>query len=190
MKYSLKKFNNLVNKLEALPSIGKKSAIKIAYHLSFIDKFEGINLAHAIEESIQYAQKCQSCNGISENEICNICLDEYREKHRLCIVETPNDVLVIEQSDIYNGKYFVLEDIEEESLNTLLKVAQNVEEVIFAFPPSINSEATIIYVQNKLESLNINFTRIAHGVPTGVKLENIDLPSIAQALKNRNTVNV
>jgi recombination protein RecR len=188
MRNSLKKFDKLVKKLEALPSVGKKSAIRIAYHLSFTDKFDGVNLAHAIEESVQYIQKCQKCNGISENEICEICIDEHRNKETLCIVETPKDILIIEESNTYNGGYFVLENIKEESLNALLDVSMKVKEIIFAFPPSMNSESVIIYVQDKLEFLGIKFYKIAHGVPTGVKLENLDLPSISEAIKNKNII--
>lgn len=185
---SLQKFDKLVQRLESLPSVGKKSAIRIAYHLSFIDKFEGVNLAHAIEESVKYIQKCQKCNGISENEMCDICIDEHRNKETLCIVETPKDILVIEESQTYSGGYFVLEDIKEESLNALLLISSEVKEIIFAFPPSMNSESVIIYVQDKLEFLGIKFYKIAHGVPTGVKLENLDLPSISEAIKNKNII--
>ena len=188
MKNSLRKFDKLVKKLEALPSVGKKSAIRIAYHLSFTNKFEGINLAHAIEESVEYIQKCQKCNGISENEICEICIDEHRSKDVLCIVESPKDILIVEESHTYNGLYFVLEDITEESLNTLLDSSKEIKEIIFAFPPSMNSESVIIYVQDKLEFLGIKFYKIAHGVPTGVKLENLDLPSISEAIKNKNII--
>jgi len=188
MKNSLKKFYNLVQRLEALPSVGKKSALRIAYHLSFVDKFDGVNLAHAIEESVNFVQKCSKCNAISENEICNICLDEYRNKEILCIVESPKDIFIIEESHIYTGKYFVLEDINESSLNKLLDMSYDVKEITFAFPPSLNNESLMIYVQDKLEFLGIEFYKIAHGVPTGVKLENIDLPSISQAIKNKNRI--
>jgi recombination protein RecR len=187
MKYGLKKFNHLVDALQNLPSVGKKSAGRLAYHMVMVDSYSSIRLAHAIEEAVRSVRKCSVCGAMSEDELCMVCSDEGRDAKTLCIVEHSKDVLLLEENGIYHGKYFVLESLDEEDVIRLTHVItdRGVLEVIFAFSPSIQNDAIMLYLEDKFKELAIQFTRIAQGVPTGVSLENIDLISLTKALEDR-----
>lgn len=185
-KRSLEKFYNLVDALEKLPTIGKKSATRLAYHLSIADKFSALKLSHAIEEAVQTIQRCSMCGAMSEHEVCDICLDDTRYIDQLCIVDSAKDIFIIENSKQYFGKYFVLDDIDSLDLRQLKElVANGVKEIIFALTPSVSNEAIILYIEDKLKDYDLIFSKIAQGVPTGVTLENVDLVSISKAIASR-----
>lgn len=149
------------------------------------DGFAAINLAHSIENAVLSIKKCSICKNISENELCEICCDETRQREKLCIVSGAKDILTIEESGFYNGRYFVYEDAQKD-IKQLTELAQDgVEEIIFAFAPTLGNDAIIYFIQEKLKDLEIKFTKIAQGVPTGVSLENVDSVSLAKALESR-----
>ena len=188
MKRTLKKFDDLVDALSTLPSIGKKSAIRMAYHMVGIDNISAIKIAHCIEDAISSLKKCQFCNGISEDEICDICVDSSRDSSCLCIVGSAKDILTIEDNGIFNGKYFVLNSLKEPNLVTLKSVIDKngIKEIIFALTPSLASDSVILYIESELSSFKeLNFTKIAQGIPTGVSIENIDMLSLSKAIKDR-----
>ncbi|PSM51973.1 recombination protein [Campylobacter blaseri] len=187
MKNKINKFEELVASFQKLPGVGKKSALKFAYHVSLVDSFSGLNLAHNIEDAISSIKRCSKCGALSENEICDICIDENRDKDILCIVENPKDILILEESGSYEGLYFVFDDISEEFIQKLQDfiLYNKTKEVIFAFTPSINSDGVILYIEDKLKHLDVNLTKIAQGVPTGVSLDNIDIISLNNAIKYR-----
>ncbi|MCW8838780.1 MAG: recombination mediator RecR [Thiovulaceae bacterium] len=183
---SLEKFNRLVEALEALPTIGKKSATRLAYYMVMNDSYTGIKISHAIEDALGSLKKCNSCGGMSEDELCFICCDESRDESLLCIVESAKDILLLEENALFDGKYFVLESLEGLNIQQLEKLVKNgVKEIVFAITPSISNDAVILYIEDKLEKYNINFSKIAQGVPTGVSLENIDILSLTRALETR-----
>ena len=186
MKHNLEKFNNLIESLELLPSIGKKSARNIALYLVKENKYAGIKIAHAIEEAIRDITNCKFCGGLSEHEVCDICANEYRDKI-LAIVEGFKDILTIEESGSYEGYYFVLNHLDDENIQKIRDIIKEkqIKEVIFAFPPSAESEARSLYLEDKLKDLKIEFSQIAQGVPTGVHFENVDINSLAKAIKLR-----
>lgn len=181
----IESFENLVKAFETLPSIGKKSAIRLAYHCVAVDSFAAMKLAHAIENGIANITKCAKCHNMSENEICSICADPYRDGSLLCIVGSAKDILVIEESGQFDGIYYVVNEINDLDEEHLSKAVDGVSEIVFAFPPSIATDAMILYIEDKLKSFDINFTKIAQGVPTGVELENIDMISLSRALAGR-----
>jgi recombination protein RecR len=178
-------FQNLVNAFESFPTIGKKSAIRLAYHCVVVDSFAAMKLAHAIENGVTNIRKCIKCHNMSENEICSICADPYRDSSLLCIVQSAKDILVIEESGQFDGIYYVVNEINDLDEEHLSKAVDGVAEVIFAFPPSIATDTMILYIEDRLKSFDINFTKIAQGVPTGVELENIDMISLSRALSGR-----
>lgn len=178
-------FQNLVNAFESFPTIGKKSAIRLAYHCVVVDSFAAMKLAHAIENGVTNIRKCIKCHNMSENEICSICADPYRDSSLLCIVQSAKDILVIEESGQFDGIYYVVNEINDLDEEHLSKAVDGVDEVIFAFPPSIATDTMILYIEDRLKSFDINFTKIAQGVPTGVELENIDMISLSRALSGR-----
>lgn len=186
MRGSLNKFDKLVEALQELPTIGKKSATRLAYHMLMRDTFVGMKISHAIEEALGTLRKCSSCGGMSENELCFICCDEGRDESLLCIVENAKDILLLEENGLFDGRYFVLESLEEFDLLGLIKVVKNgVSEVVFALTPSIANDAIMLFIEDKLSALDINYSKIAQGVPTGVSLENVDILSLTRALKDR-----
>jgi len=186
MNRSLEKFNRLVEALQELPTIGKKSATRLAYHMVIKDTYVGMKISHAIEDALGCLKKCTSCGGMSEDELCYICSDENRDGSVLCIVENAKDILLLEENGLFDGKYFVLEMLEEMSVSQLESVVKNgVQEVVFALTPSIANDAVILYIEDKLSEYDLHFSKIAQGVPTGVSLENIDILSLTRALEDR-----
>ena len=183
-KKGLDKFYSLVESFENLPSIGKKSALRLAYHIVYDNIYAGMKLAHSIENAIASIKKCTLCNCMSEHEICDVCLDDEKNEQELCLVQSAKDIFIIEDSKQFNGKYFVLESLDEIHCDMLVRlvVKNNVDNILFAMTPSLSNDALILFIENLLEKYNINFTKIAQGVPTGVSLENVDLLSLSKAI--------
>ncbi len=186
MKRSLEKFNRLVDALQQLPTVGQKSATRLAYHMVMHDSFGALKLAHAIENAITSLKKCRSCGGLSEDELCSICSDERRNHEMLCIVENAKDILTFEENGLFDGRYFVLDSIEELDISHLRWIIQSgIKEVIFALTPSIANQGVMLYIEDKLVDCDVRFSRIAQGVPTGVSLENVDILSLTKAMEDR-----
>ncbi len=186
MKHSLEKFTRLVDALQELPTIGQKSATRLAYHMVIQDNFSAMKIAHAIEDAVGSIRRCRACGGLSEDELCAVCADESRDRSLLCIVENAKDILTFEENGLFDGRYYVLESIDSLDMEHLhATVAGGVEEVIFALTPSIANDALMLYIEDKLQDFELRFTRIAQGVPTGVSLENVDMLSLARALEHR-----
>lgn len=186
MKKGLESLYNLIESLEMLPTIGKKSARNIALYMVKEDNFAALKIAHAIEEAVSTIRHCSRCGGLSEHELCEICSDEGRDHSVLCMVNSTKDIFTIEDSGHYHGLYFIFESMERSDIGKLqAMVAQGVEEVIFAFPPSLQNDALIYFIEEKLGSESVRFTKIAQGVPTGVNLENVDALSLSRAIESR-----
>ena len=116
MKNSHEKFNRLVDALQELPTIGQKSAVRLAYHMVMKDNFSALKIAHAIEDALGSLKKCHSCGGMSEDELCYICSDESRNHELLAVVENAKDILTLEENGLFDGRYFVLESMEERTI--------------------------------------------------------------------------
>ena len=187
MNKGLEKFYDLVESFEMLPSIGKKSAIRLAYHIVTENSYVGMKLSHSIETALQTIQKCKKCNSMSENEICEICLDDDRDIELLCIVQSPKDIFSIEESQQFSGKYFVIETLDDELIQNLIKNIEidRVHHILFAITPSLANDAFILYIEDRLKNMDIEFTKIAQGVPTGVSLENVDILSLSKAINGQ-----
>jgi recombination protein RecR len=187
MKKGLEKFYDLVDAFESLPTIGKKSALRLAYHIVMHDSYSGIKIAHSIENALKHIKRCIKCGSMSEHEICENCLDDSKDHTKVCIVQSAKDIFIIEESNQFDGLYFVIEELEPDSLDRLLGFVDenSVKEVLFAITPSLSNDAFILYIEDKLKDKNINFTKIAQGVPTGVSLENVDILSLSKAIQSR-----
>lgn len=187
MKKGLEKFYDLVEAFESLPTIGKKSALRLAYHIVMNDNYSGIKIAHTIENALKNITKCTKCGSMSEHEICEFCLDDTRDKEKACIVQSAKDIFVIEESGQFKGQYFVIEELDPEAIDNLVDfVTQNeTKNILFAITPSLSNEAFILFIEDKLKDLDITFTKIAQGVPTGVSLENVDILSLSKAIESR-----
>lgn len=186
-KNSLNHFLNLVDCLEKIPNVGKKSAFKMAYHLGLENPYLALKITHALENALENLKTCSSCNALSESEVCEICSDESRQNSQLCMVLHPRDVFILEDLKDFLGRYYVLNSIEGVDFNALEKrlIEENIKEIIFAFPPTLANDSLMLYIEDKLQHFHLTFTKIAQGVPTGVNFENIDSVSLSRAFNSR-----
>jgi len=186
----------LIESLRCLPGVGPKSAQKMALYLLEREHQGADRLASALRNALDKVGRCSSCRTLTEESECSICRDDERDPKRLCIVETPADVIAIESAGTFDGRYFVLlghlspiDGIgpEELGLDHLEKMVEynQVEEAIIATNSTVEGEATCHYIAEKLKSKNINVSRIAHGVPMGGELEYVDGNTLALALEGR-----
>ncbi len=189
----------LVDALRCLPGVGPKSAQRMALHLLERDREGGEELSGALTEAMQKVVHCRQCRNFSEQELCGICQDQRRDAALICVVESPADVVAIEQSASFRGRYFVLmghlspiDGIgpEEIGLNLLQQQVQDspVDEVILATNPTVEGEATAYYLAEMLRQQGVKVSRIAHGVPLGGELEYVDGSTLAHALSGRRLV--
>ena len=184
-RYKIEAFERLVDAFSAFPSIGLKSAQRLAYFAVMEESYAAVKLAHALEAAVGSVRRCARCHNMSEDELCAICCDESRDRRKLCMVQSAKDILYIEESGRFDGRYYVLERIEDMDEAHLFAAVKGVEEVIFAFPPSLATETMMLYIEEKLKDKALKFSKIAQGVPTGVALENIDTLSLARAIEDR-----
>lgn len=188
--------DELMRSLRCLPGVGPKSAQRMALHLLERDR-EGANrLANTLHKAIEGVGRCQRCRTLTEQDLCGICNNTRRDSTLLCVVETPVDVLAIEQAGSYQGKYFVLmghlspidgigpDDIGVDALLALVQ-SEAVNEVILATNPTVEGEATSYYISERIKPLGVVVSRIAHGVPLGGELEFIDGGTLAHAFSSR-----
>lgn len=189
----------LIDAFKILPGVGQKSAQRMAYFILEREQKGGRHLAFALTESLDKVGHCRLCRDLTELEVCQICASNRRQIHQLCIVENPTDVTVIEQSGIYQGRYFVLmghlspiDGIGPEALG-LDKLKQrflqgDIEEVILAINPTVEGEATAYYIQQMAKQAGLEVSRLAQGMPMGGELEFIDSGTLSQAFAARNKV--
>ncbi len=191
--------DELIESLRCLPGIGPKSAQRMAYHLLQHDHAGASRLASALSRSIEKLRHCEKCNSFTEDEICGLCRSERRDPSQLCVVEMPQDLLMMEQAQCYQGLYFVLmgrisplDGIgpREIRLDRLLKRARDgmVKELILATNFTVEGEATAHYIGELLKGSGIKVSRIARGVPVGGELEHVDSGTLAQAVFERREV--
>ncbi|BAU48162.1 recombinase RecR [Sulfurifustis variabilis] len=182
--------------LRRLPGVGPKSAQRMAFHLLERDREGARRIAQALSEAVERVIRCRRCNNFSESELCDICSSPRRDGSLLCIVESPSDLISLDQSGVYNGLYFVLmgrlspldgigpEDIGIPRLEALLDEG-GVKEVVLATNLTVEGEATAHYIGELVRQRNIKATRIAYGVPIGGELEYTDRMTLARALSGR-----
>ncbi len=188
--------NQLIESLRCLPGVGPKTAQRMALHLLERNREGGLQLSAILHEAMQKIGRCKQCRDLTELEICTLCANPRRDQSLLCVVESPVDVLAIEQATAYKGRYFVLlgrlsplDGIgpAELGLDQLAEQLENKtpEEIIIATNPTVEGEATSYYLQRMAKTHNIRVTRIAHGVPLGGELEYTDQSTLAHAFGSR-----
>ena len=157
----------------------------MAYNIVMEDSFAGMKLSHAIEEAVNSIHRCKKCHNMSEDELCFICSDEFRDSATLCVVQSAKDIITIEESGQYKGIYYIVTELTDLDEYHLKDAVKGVSEVIFAFPPSLATDTMILYIEDKLKGMGLEFSKIAQGVPTGVELDNIDALSLTRAMESR-----
>jgi recombination protein RecR len=198
---SIGSLDELSQALRCLPGVGPKAAQRMALHLLQHDRDGAARLARALVEATRSVQHCERCNTFTEGTLCPLCKSAKRDATQLCVVETPADLLMVEQTQAYSGLYFVLmgrlsplDGIgpREIRLERLLKRATDgvVREVILATNFTNEGEATAHYVGELLAARELRVTRLARGVPVGGELEYVDAGTLAQALRERRSVTV
>lgn len=188
--------DELIDSLRCLPGVGAKSAQRMAYHLLERDRDGGRRMAHTIDQAMERVGHCSRCRTLSETALCNQCANPKKDDSMLCIVESPMDVVALEMSASYRGRYFVLMghlspldgigprelglDLLEQRL-----ASGEVAEVILATNPTVEGEATAHFISEMARSKGVKTTRIAHGVPLGGELEYVDSGTLGHAISGR-----
>lgn len=188
--------SKLIFELSKLPGIGEKSATRLAYYILNQDQSYAESLSLALTEAKSKLRYCNECFNFSENEKCEICLDEKRNHLQICVVERPSDVTPVEKTGTYRGAYHVLhgllspldgvgpEDLKMRQLFVRLK-EKDIQEVIFALNPSVEGEATTLYLSRLLKPVGIKLSQVAYGIPFGGTIEFTDRQTLGKALENR-----
>jgi recombination protein RecR len=189
----------LIEALRCLPGVGPKSAQRMALHLLERDREGGRRLSATLAAAMERIGRCKLCRNLTEQELCRICANVQRDASLLCVVESPGDVLAIEQATGYRGRYFVLmgrlsplDGIGPADLG-LDELARRLDnsppaEIIIATNPTVEGEATAYYLQRMAQKQGITVSRIAHGVPLGGELEFTDQSTIAHAFSSRQLI--
>ncbi len=198
MKHS-PRLTQLIDALRALPGIGPKSAQRMAFHLLQDGRPAAHALSRALDAALASVKRCRRCRMLTEEELCSICASQQRESALLCAVESPADVVAIEQSGSYRGRYFVLmghlspldgvgpEQLGVRELEAILDEG-GVRELILATNPTVEGEATAHFLADLAVRRGLMASRIAHGVPIGGEIEYVDGGTLARALAGRQTV--
>jgi recombination protein RecR len=190
---------DLIDELGRMPGVGPKSAQRIAFHLLKLSRDDALRLARAITEVKDKVAFCERCFNVSEGPLCGICADERRDPHLLCVVEEPKDIVSVEKTHEFKGRYHVLqgaispiEGIGPDQLKVKELLGrldpEGVTEVILCTNPNIEGEATAMYLARLLKPLGIKVTRIASGLPVGGDLEYADELTLGRALEGRREV--
>lgn len=191
-----KPIENLIRQLSKLPGIGQKTAQRLAFHIINMEDEDAKALSSSILEAKEKIQFCSICQNIADSNPCEICSSTERSSEVICVVESPREVIAMEKSKEFNGKYHVLHGTISPSNSItpdMLKIRELVErlasddikEVILATNPTIDGEATAMYIARLLRPFGIKITRIARGLPMGADIEYADEVTITKALENR-----
>ncbi|WP_459129278.1 recombination mediator RecR [Guggenheimella bovis] len=198
MDYYPESVNRLIEELSKLPGIGQKSAVKLTGNIIDLPTKDAVELAQAIVTMKRKVHFCKRCFHLTEDDFCSICLNEKRDPKTVLVVDTPRDLVAIEKTREYKGLYHVLhgrispldnvrpEDLTIEALLHRIE-SEGVEEVILANSPTLEGEATAVYLSKRLEEYPVKVTRIAHGVPIGGDLEFADEMTLLKALEGRHS---
>lgn len=189
----------LIDSFKYLPGIGEKTAERLAFAVMEMDEERVSQFSDSLMKVKENIHRCPICNGLTDKDKCSICGDSLRDNSVLCVVEDPKSVFLFEKLGLYKGKYHVLkglispmdgvnpEDIELEKLIERVK-KDSFKEIILAFKPSFEGEATSLYIKRVLGDMNLSITKIASGIPMGADMEYIDAMTLERALMDRKNV--
>lgn len=186
----------LIGELSKLPGIGTKSAQRLAFHILSMSDEDALSLADSITDAKKNMRFCSVCGNLTDSDPCAICSDKTRRRDQICVVESPQDVIAMEKIREYNGLYHVLNGVispmdgigpEDLNMRQLIVRLQNsdVKEVIVATNPTMEGEATAMYIARLIKPAGIRVTRIAHGLPVGGDLEYADEVTLLKAVEGR-----
>lgn len=196
MSYNIIPLDNLIDQFAKIPGVGRKSAQRMAFYILNLPLDDARMFSESILNAKKHIIKCKICQNISETEECSICTNENRNKSTICVVQDPKDLLAFERIGEYNGVYHVLHGLispmdgiapDDLTIKELLSrlADDSVQEVIMATNPTIEGEATAMYLAKLIKPLNIKVTRLAYGIPVGGNLEYADDLTLNRALEGR-----
>ncbi len=197
--YQVASLARLIEQFERMPGVGHKSAQRMAFHVLHLSDAEAKSFAEAILDARQNIRRCSRCCNLSEAELCPICGNPGRDESVICVVEDPRDVIAFERTHEYEGLYHVLHGVispmngvgpEDITIKELLsRMADGkVQEVIMATNPTVEGEATAMYISRLLKPMGVKVSRLAYGVPVGADLEYADEVTLTRALEGRRTL--
>ncbi len=198
-QYNVAPLENLVEQFERMPGIGRKTAQRLAYYVLNLSKTEAEELAAAVTEAHTKIHYCSRCCNLTDRELCPVCANELRNHSQICVVETPRDATAVENTHEYKGVYHVLHGsisplngIGPDDLTIKQLIArlsdESVTEVIMATNPTVEGDATALYISKLLKPMGVKVTRLAYGIPVGGDLEYADEYTLARALEGRNEI--
>lgn len=188
----------LIEEFEKMPGIGHKSAVRLAFHMMNVPEEKARRFAEAVLSARSSVRLCTGCQNLTDGELCPICSDPRRDRSLICVVESPKDLAAMEKTREYNGLYHVLhgaispidgvgpEDIKIKEL--MSRMTPEVAEVIMATNPTVEGEATAMYLSRLIKPMGIKTTRIAHGIPVGGDIEFADEMTLARAMEGRREI--
>jgi recombination protein RecR len=191
--------NDLINSLTILPGVGKKSAQRMALYLLDKNKDGASLLSKTLQDAVETIGRCKRCRMLTSNEYCKVCSDTSRDNQSICVIENPSDMLAIESTGGFRGKYFVLlgrlspidgvgpEDLGIDQLLNLIN-KEDVKEIILATSSTVEGDATAIFIKDHIKDIKVS--RISYGIPIGGELEYVDGNTIARAIQGRTEINV
>lgn len=199
MAYNLAPLQNLIDQFERMQGIGHKTAQRMAFYVLGLSDSQAQEFAKAITDAHTKIKQCKVCCDLADDELCPICKDNTRDKSVICVVEDPRDVVAIERTHEYKGTYHVLhgaispmDNIGPDQIRIKELIARlgsgEVEEVIMATNPTVEGDATALYISKLLKPLGVKVTRLAYGIPVGGDLEYADEYTLAKALEGRNEI--
>ncbi len=199
MAHYAKPIDHLIEALSKLPGIGKKTASRLAFYILRSSPSEAQELARAISDVKEKIRLCSICFNLTDEDPCRICQDERRSQEVLCVVEGPNDLIAIENTSVFNGRYHVLhgtisplEGVGPDNLRIKELMerlhSEKICEVILATNPTVEGGTTALYLTDLIKSLNIKVTRIAYGIPMGSEIEYSDGMTLSKALEGRREI--
>lgn len=189
----------LIEEFEKMPGIGRKSASRLAFYVMSLSEEKAAQLAGAITEAKKSIGLCSVCQCLTDTDPCPVCTDTKRDKSVICVVESPKDIIAMEKTKEFSGQYHVLHGVispidgigpEEIKIKELvMRVGNNdIKEIIMATNPSVEGEATAMYIAKLLRPFDVKITRIAHGIPVGGDLECTDEVTLARAIEGRREI--
>ncbi len=199
MAYNVAPLNELINQFERLPSIGRKTAQRLAFYILTQPKERAERFAKALTDAREQIHFCSGCQCLTDLPLCPICTDETRDRTTICVVEEPKDVMAFERTREYKGLYHVLhgtisplDGVGPDQLKIKELMARlgsgEVQEVIMATNPTVEGEATSSYISRLIKPMGIRITRLAYGIPVGGDLEYADEVTLTRALEGRNDI--
>lgn len=199
MAYNVLPLTKLIEQFERLPGIGRKSAQRLAFYVLALPKEKARQFADAIVDAHEKIKKCKVCQSLTESELCPICADSARDRSIICVVENSQDVMAFERTREYHGLYHVLhglispmDGIGPDQLHIKELLARmssgEVVEVVMATNPTVEGEATAMYIARLLKPLGVKVTRLAYGIPVGGNLEYADEVTLYRALEGRSEI--